>query len=131
MKQTNKTANSIKTNSPKSASKGPLRTGVKSKKLKPITETKFTFLEKDYTGSTIYIGNLNYKKDEIGVRDLFKKYGKVRRVKLMRDEKTQLKKGFGFVQMPNIEDAGKAIKSLNGKIVDGRTLKVSSANSNV
>ena len=48
----------------------------------------------------------------------------------MRDEKTQLKKGFGFVQMPNKEDAAKAIKSLNGKQLDGRTLKVSIANNN-
>ncbi|MEX0799195.1 MAG: RNA-binding protein [Bacteriovoracaceae bacterium] len=101
----------------------------KPKKIKPITETKFTFLEKDYEGATVYIGNLNYKKDEIEIRNLFKKYGKVKRVKLMRDEKTQLKKGFGFVQMPNKEDAGSAIKSLNGKILDGRTLKVSVANS--
>ncbi|MCO4755705.1 MAG: RNA-binding protein [Bacteriovoracaceae bacterium] len=98
-------------------------------KKKTITDTKFTFLEKDYDGATVYIGNLNYKKDEIGVRDLFKKFGKVKRVKLMRDEKTQLKKGFGFVQMPNAEDAEKAIKSLNGKVLDGRTLKVSVANS--
>lgn len=99
-------------------------------KKKTLADTKFTFLEKDYEGATVYIGNLNYKKDEVGVRDLFRKFGKVRRVKLMRDEKTQLKKGFGFVQMPNKEDAAKAIKSLNGKQLDGRTLKVSVANNN-
>ena len=38
-------------------------------KKKTLADTKFTFLEKDYEGATVYIGNLNYKKDEIGVRD--------------------------------------------------------------
>ena len=94
---------------------------------KTITDTKFTFLKKDYEGATVYIGNLNYQKDEIGVRNLFKKYGKVVRVKLIRDPKTNLKKGFGFAQMPNKEDALKAVKGLNGMQLDGRTLKVSIA----
>lgn len=102
----------------------------KKDKVPAIANTKFTFLEKDYAGATIYVGNLNYQKDEIGLRNLFRKYGKVRRVKLIRDEKTQLKKGFGFIQMPNMTDADAAIKALDGKVLDGRTLKVSHAKNN-
>jgi RNA recognition motif-containing protein len=96
-------------------------------KKKSIEDSKFTFLKKDYEGATVYVGNLNYKKDEIEVRNLFRKHGKVIRVKLMKDPKTSLKKGFGFVQMPNKEDALKAIKEFDGKQMDGRTLKVSLA----
>lgn len=99
----------------------------KAKNRKTITDSKFTFLKKDYEGATVYIGNLNYKRDEIGVRDLFKKYGKVARVKLITDPKTNLKKGYGFAQMPNKTDAMSAVKALNGLQLDGRTLKVSIA----
>jgi len=99
-------------------------------KKKSIEDSKFTFLKKDYEGATVYVGNLNYKKDEIEVRNLFRKHGKVIRVKLMKDPKTNLKKGFGFVQMPNKDDALKAIKEFDGKQLDGRTLKVSLAKSN-
>lgn len=113
----------------------PKFTGPKTRKsggfkTKSITDSKFTFLKKDYEGATVYIGNLNYEKDELAVRDLFRKYGRVIRVKLVRDPKTNLKKGFGFAQMPNIKDATSAIKELNGKQLDGRTLKVSLASSN-
>lgn len=99
-------------------------------KKKSIEDSKFTFLKKDYDGATVYVGNLNYKKDEIEVRNLFRKHGKVIRVKLMKDPKTNLKKGFGFVQMPNKEDAFKAIKEFDGMQLDGRTLKVSLAKGN-
>lgn len=106
------------------------KTGAWGQKNSSITDSKFTFLIKNYEGATVYIGNLNYQKDEIGVRNLFRKYGKVVRVKLARDPKTNLKKGYGFAQMPNKEDAEKAVKELNGKQLDGRSLKVSIAQDN-
>lgn len=125
----NKTANNTSSQSKRKPIKGKsFNASRKSGANKSITDSKFTFLKKDYEGATVYIGNLNYQKDELELRNLFRKYGKVARVKLMRDPKTNLKKGFGFAQMPNKEDAQKAIQELNGKQLDGRTLKVSMAN---
>lgn len=76
---------------------------------------------------TIYVGNLNYNRDEKKIKHLFSRYGYVKEVHLVKDNKTEKSKGYGFVIMPKLSDASKAIEALNGKEVDGRTLKVSIA----
>lgn len=78
--------------------------------------------------TTIYIGNLNYKRDEEGIKSLFAPYGYVKSVKIVMKKDSQLKAGFAFVQMTNDEKANIAVTKLNGTIVDERTLKVSIAN---
>lgn len=79
------------------------------------------------SGVTIYIGNLRYKRDEEGIQKLFEKYGKVEYVDLVKDPKTKLSKGIAFVRMPVRKQALYAIDKLNGREIDGRTLKVSVA----
>lgn len=76
---------------------------------------------------TIYIGNMAYSKNEGKIKKLFNKFGKVLSVNLILDKKTNKSKGIAFVQMTNPIAADEAIKSLDGKEVDGRTLKVSIA----
>lgn len=78
-------------------------------------------------GITVYIGNLRYTRDEMGVKFLFSPYGPVRFIDLITDKKSGQSKGYAFVKLINREDGLKAIKELNGKQVDGRTLKVSEA----
>ena len=84
-------------------------------------------MENQDRGKTVYIGNLNYNRDENGVKWLFSQYGKIRDVKLMRDAATENSLGYGFVKMIRSTDADKAIRKLNQKVIDGRTLKVSEA----
>ncbi len=104
---------------------GPVR-----KKAKKSTKTKIAKTAHPTSKEVmIYVGNLNYKRDEASVEALFKKFGKVESVKILYHEGTELKSGVAFVKMSNSESAERAIKILNGKIVDGRTLKVSIANS--
>lgn len=76
---------------------------------------------------TIYIGNMSYKRDENAILGLFKEYGYIQSINLITDSKTSKSKGIAFVKMKKSHEALKAIKELNGKIVDGRTLKVSEA----
>ena len=92
-----------------------------------VTERKTGYFQKDPSVTTIYVGNLRYKRDEKDIKKMFEQYGKVAYAKLVIDEKTQKSKGIAFVQMPNKTSAMKAINTLNGKQVDGRTLKVSVA----
>jgi U11/U12 small nuclear ribonucleoprotein SNRNP31 len=80
--------------------------------------------------TTIYIGNLNYKRDEDGIKRLFSKYGHVSFVYILKDKKTKLSKGVAFVDMPNKTKAIEAISVLNGSEIDGRTVKVSIAQEN-
>jgi cold-inducible RNA-binding protein len=75
--------------------------------------------------SKIYVGNLAFSTTEQELRDLFAEHGTVDSVALITDRETGQPRGFGFVEMS--DGADKAIRSLDGKEVGGRTLKVNEA----
>ena len=77
----------------------------------------------------IYVGNLNYKLQESELEDVFREYGEVSSVKLIKDKYTGKAKGFGFVEMPDDEAANKAIEELDGTELSGRQMKVNKARS--
>ncbi|MDD5205546.1 MAG: RNA-binding protein, partial [Desulfobacterales bacterium] len=72
----------------------------------------------------IYVGQLPYSVTEEDLKALFTEFGELESVKIISDSGTGQSKGFGFVDMPNNSDADKAIKALNGKVIDGRNIKV-------
>jgi RNA recognition motif-containing protein len=75
----------------------------------------------------IYIGNLNYKIDENELKNVFSEFGTVDSVKIIYDKYSNRSKGFGFIEMPNDDEGNKAIESLNGKELSGRTMVVNLA----
>jgi len=75
----------------------------------------------------IYVGNLPRSTTEVAVRDLFEECGQVDEVKLITDRYTGELRGFGFITMPNKDEALKAIQEINGKELEGRTLVVNEA----
>jgi RNA recognition motif-containing protein len=75
----------------------------------------------------IYVGNLSYGTTEDTLRALFEEYGEVESVRLITDRYTGRSKGFAFVEMSAQEAAQEAISTLNGKMVDGREIKVDAA----
>lgn len=83
--------------------------------------------EGDFATTTLYVGNLPYRANEMAIRTLFAEQGKVLSVRLMKDKHTGKRRGFGFVEMPE-KDAEKAIIALNEKEFQDRSLKVREAN---
>ncbi|ACF45187.1 MAG: RNA-binding protein [Prosthecochloris sp.] len=75
----------------------------------------------------IYIGNLPYNITEDDLREAFNEFGQVDSANIIIDKFSGRSKGFGFVEMPNDEDAEKAIDSLNDTDFNGRTIKVNQA----
>lgn len=75
----------------------------------------------------IYVGNLSFEATEDEVRALFAEFGEVSSVNLISDRDSGRPKGFGFVEMPQAEQAQNAMKSLNGKEYKGRPLNVNEA----
>lgn len=75
----------------------------------------------------IYVGNLPYETGENDLRQAFEEFGAVDTVKVIVDRYTNRSKGFGFVEMPNDEEAKAAIAELDGKDMGGRPLKVNVA----
>lgn len=75
----------------------------------------------------IYVGNLSYGSTEDSLRSLFESYGAVDTVSIIIDRQTGRSRGFGFVEMPNEEEARAAIASLDNKEFEGRVLRVNEA----
>ncbi|MCR9140979.1 MAG: RNA-binding protein [bacterium] len=75
----------------------------------------------------LYVGNLNYNMDEDSLRDVFTPYGEVESVKLIIDRDTGRSRGFGFVEMPNKNEALSAMDELAQKEIEGRALVVNEA----
>lgn len=78
----------------------------------------------------IYVGNLPWSFDDKSLRELFSNYGPSE-VVVVQDKFTKRSKGFGFITISDDENAKKAIEEFNGKIVEGRELRVSQARERV
>jgi len=75
----------------------------------------------------LFVGNMSFQTTESELTAQFEAYGQVTRVHLAKDRDTGRARGFAFVEMPNDEEAAKAIAGLNGKELGGRVLKVNEA----
>lgn len=75
----------------------------------------------------IYIGNLEYGVTEDQLREAFAEFGEVSSSNIITDKFTGRSKGFGFVEMPNDEEANAAIDALNDAELNGRPIRVNQA----
>lgn len=82
----------------------------------------------EYSGSNVYVKNLDDDVDEKGIRDIFGRFGEISSAKIMYDDKTPpVSKGFGFVCFKDVEAANKAIGEMNGHLQGAKPLYVNTA----
>jgi RNA recognition motif-containing protein len=75
----------------------------------------------------MYVSNLSFHTSDEDLKKLFEEFGAVSSAKVITDRETGRSRGFGFVEMSSNDDAQKAIKGLNGKDLEGRSMSVSEA----
>ncbi len=75
----------------------------------------------------IYVGNLSQQATEQDLEGLFKEFGAVASVKIIRDMFSGESKGFAFVEMNDKAAGTKAIEELNTKEVKGKKIVVNEA----
>jgi len=75
----------------------------------------------------LFVGGIAWATTEEGLKEFFSAAGSVVEVKIIIDRQTGKSKGFGFVTMSTEEEADKAVAELNGKELDGRSLKIDKA----
>jgi RNA recognition motif-containing protein len=76
----------------------------------------------------IFVAKLNFKTRREDLEKAFSQFGQVSSAKVVIDRETGRSKGFGFVEMPNDDEAMQAINALNEKELDGRIIVVKPAN---
>ncbi len=72
----------------------------------------------------IFVARLGRYTTADDLRELFSQYGEVSYTKVIMDRETGNSKRYGFVEMPNDEEALQAIEALNGSEFDGSQIVV-------
>jgi RNA recognition motif-containing protein len=72
----------------------------------------------------IFVGNLSFEAKEVDVQRVFMAFGVVTSVAIVMEKKGKKSRGFGFVQMPDEQEAVAAIAQLQGKEILGRPINV-------
>lgn len=75
----------------------------------------------------IYVSNLGPYFVNEDLNNLFSKYGNVTAANVIIDKFTNRSKGFGFVTMPDDTEAEKAIKEVNGTLINSKTVNANKA----
>jgi|GEM_PF-75687 len=75
----------------------------------------------------IYVGNLSFDVTEENLQTAFSAFGQVSSATIVKDKYSGQPRGFGFVEMPDANEARTAIANLNGKELNGRQMNVNEA----
>ncbi|OKH52991.1 RNA-binding protein [Calothrix sp. HK-06] len=76
---------------------------------------------------SVYIGNLSHEVEDNDIRQVFLKYGVVKKILVSTNQKTGEKRGFAVVEMETDSQEMAAISALVGTEWMGYTLKVNRA----
>jgi RNA recognition motif-containing protein len=75
----------------------------------------------------LFVGGLNWKTTDDGLRAAFESFGDVSEAKVIMDRETGRSRGFGFVTFSDDTAASTAINEMNGKELEGRAIQVNEA----
>jgi RNA recognition motif-containing protein len=93
---------------------------------KPILFRPNTYLyHKSFTPMvTLFVGGFPLDMEEIELVKLFMPFGQVSTIKIIRDKRTRVCKGYAFIEMTDQAGAEEAIANLNGREMGDRSLAV-------
>ena len=72
----------------------------------------------------LFVGGLAWATDDAGLAEAFRQFGEIAEAKVITDRDTGRSRGFGFVSFEVVGAAQQALEGMNGRELDGRTLRV-------
>lgn len=78
----------------------------------------------------LFIGGFPLDMNELSIVQQVALYANVSTIKIVRDKKTKICKGYAFIEVTDRESAENAVENLDGTMFHGRELKVSIVDEN-
>lgn len=75
----------------------------------------------------LFVGGLAWETSDAGLSGAFSQFGEIVEAKVITDRDTGRSRGFGFVTFEDEGAAAAAMSAMNGRDLDGRTLRVDMA----
>ena len=75
----------------------------------------------------LFIAGLSTDFDDVDLKEMFELYGEVTSARIITDRNTGKSKGFGFVDMPNKEEAKETIATLDNVVLGKKRISVKEA----
>ena len=75
----------------------------------------------------LFVGGLSWNTTDARLRQAFQKFGEINEAVVISDRDTGRSRGFGFVTFRDAASAKLALGEMNGASLDGRELRVDSA----
>jgi RNA recognition motif-containing protein len=72
----------------------------------------------------LFVGGFPLEIEEIELAKLFGMHGDISTIKIVRDKKTRICKGYAFIEMTERVGAENAVDALNGTLMNGKVLTV-------
>ncbi|KAL3625890.1 hypothetical protein CASFOL_030419 [Castilleja foliolosa] len=72
----------------------------------------------------LFVGGLSFDTNESILKDAFGQMGEIIEVKVICDRVSGKSKGYGFVNYSSQEAASKALKEMDGQLLDGRNIRI-------
>jgi RNA recognition motif-containing protein len=72
----------------------------------------------------LFVGGFPLEIEEIELAKLFASHGDINTIKIVRDKKTRICKGYAFIEMNDRAGAENAAKALDGNLLAGKVLTV-------
>lgn len=79
-------------------------------------------------GNKVFVGGLSWNTTDQGLLAAFSPFGEIVESKVITDRDTGRSRGFGFVTFQDPAAAKASVAAMNGKELDGRTLRIDMAN---
>ncbi|MDF1662304.1 MAG: RNA-binding protein [Planctomycetota bacterium] len=78
-------------------------------------------------GNTLFVGSLSWDTKEPQLRSAFEEFGDINEARVITDRDTGRSRGFAFVTFEAADAAERAVREMNGAVLDGREIVVNEA----
>ncbi len=75
----------------------------------------------------LFVGGLSWDTNDASLLEAFQRFGEVTEAKVITDRETGRSRGFGFVTFVDADAGQQAMEAMDGKELDGRTVRVNEA----